>query len=67
MTSKINAEWHNANRMPKNPTHEQRMKWHLGHSKNCECYPMTARIAAELTAWEAGKAQEAEPASAANR
>ena len=35
--SKINAAWHKANRMPKNPTIEQRIQWHLGHLKNCRC------------------------------
>ncbi len=34
---KTNAEWHKANRMPKNPTAEQRMLWHLAHLKNCQC------------------------------
>ncbi len=52
MTRKINAEWHNANRMPKNPTHEQRMQWHFEHSRHCDCYPMTAKIALELEAWK---------------
>jgi hypothetical protein len=35
--SKINAAWHKANRMPKNPTIEQRIQWHLEHLKNCHC------------------------------
>jgi hypothetical protein len=65
MSSKINVEWHTANRMPKNPTHEDRMRWHLEHSENCQCYPMTAKIAADLAAWQAAKAREAEPAAAA--
>ncbi len=34
---KINEEWHKANRMPKNPTMEQRITWHLEHQKNCNC------------------------------
>lgn len=34
---KINKEWHEQNKMPKNPTFEQRVKWHLGHIKNCNC------------------------------
>jgi hypothetical protein len=66
MTSKINAEWHKANRMPKNPTHAQRMRWHLEHSKTCNCYPMTAKIAAELTVWQAEKSREGESAAAAD-
>jgi hypothetical protein len=35
--NKINAEWHNANRMPKNPTEDQRLEWHLEHLKHCGC------------------------------
>jgi hypothetical protein len=32
---KINKEWHAGNRMPKNPTPEQRIEWHTKHTKNC--------------------------------
>lgn len=32
---KINKEWHKKNRMSKNPTLEERIKWHLKHAKNC--------------------------------
>jgi hypothetical protein len=41
---KINAQWHKANRMPKNPTTEQRIKWHTEHAKNCSCYPMPESV-----------------------
>ena len=34
---KINQEWHEKNKMPKNATFEQRVKWHLEHLKNCSC------------------------------
>lgn len=30
---KINKEWHLKNRMPKNPTSEQRIAWHIEHKK----------------------------------
>jgi hypothetical protein len=33
----INQEWHEKNRMPKNPAKEQRIKWHEGYAKNCQC------------------------------
>lgn len=36
----INADWHRANPMPKNPTLEQRIEWHKEHVKNCTCRPM---------------------------
>jgi hypothetical protein len=40
----INAEWHAANRMPKNPTPAQRVKWHVEHAKACACRPMPDSI-----------------------
>ncbi len=33
----INAKWHLANKMPKNATFAQRVKWHEEHAKNCTC------------------------------
>ena len=33
----INAAWHAAHRMPKNPTTEQRIEWHLAHAAQCAC------------------------------
>jgi len=44
----INKEWHKANRMPKNPTLEQRIKWHLAHAKNCKCRPIPKKLLAEI-------------------
>ena len=40
----VNREWHLVNRMPKNPTEEQRAKWHIAHIENCNCYPMSESI-----------------------
>ena len=37
----INKEWHLQNKMPKNPTAEERLKWHVAHAKNCACRPLT--------------------------
>ena len=34
---KINKEWHLAHKMPKNPSLEQRIHWHLEHLNNCQC------------------------------
>ncbi len=34
---KINSEWHKNNRMPKNATIDQRVKWHVAHIKACGC------------------------------
>lgn len=46
---KINAEWHGKNKMPKNPTLDERVKWHLEHSKNCSCRPLGGTILEEIT------------------
>ncbi|MES2330691.1 MAG: hypothetical protein V4539_13895 [Bacteroidota bacterium] len=45
---KTNKAWHLANRMPKNPTPEQRMHWHLEHSKHCNCREMPPKLKAIL-------------------
>jgi hypothetical protein len=45
---KINKEWHLKNKMPKNPTLEQRIKWHIEHSKNCSCRRMPKKIQIEI-------------------
>jgi hypothetical protein len=36
-TSKLNREWHKAHPMPKNPTLQQRIDWHLEHMEHCGC------------------------------
>ncbi len=35
----INKGWHLKNRMPKDATFEERVKWHIEHNNNCSCYP----------------------------
>ena len=42
----INAEWHGKNRMPKNATTGQRIKWHLEQSKKCGCRKMPENLLA---------------------
>jgi len=44
----INAEWHRKNKMPKNPTLDERLKWHKEHAKNCNCHPLTPKLIAEM-------------------
>lgn len=41
---KMNAKWHLANKMPKNPTLDERIKWHLEHTKNCSCRPISPKL-----------------------
>ncbi len=36
----ITKEWHEKNRMPKNPTTEQRIAWHVEHAQYCHCREM---------------------------
>ena len=45
---KINKEWHQENKMPKNPTREERLIWHREHSKHCDCRPVTPKLQREL-------------------
>lgn len=45
----LNAEWHRAHPMPKNPTFEQRVAWHREHAEVCGCRKdMPADIAAAI-------------------
>jgi len=46
--SNVNAKWHLANRMPKNPTLDQRIRWHLAHAKNCSCRSLSGKILEEI-------------------
>ncbi len=45
---KINAEWHRRNKMPKNATFEQRVKWHKEHAKECACRPIPEKLKQEM-------------------
>jgi hypothetical protein len=46
--SRINKEWHLANKMPKNPSLDQRVEWHLEHARNCTCRPLGGKILEEI-------------------
>lgn len=41
---KINADWHKANKMPKNPSIQERLKWHKAHAENCNCREMPEKL-----------------------
>lgn len=41
---KINKEWHLRNRMPKNPTLNQKIQWHADHARECGCRPIPPRL-----------------------
>ena len=44
----INAAWHEAHPMPKNPSLDQRLAWHLAHAEACGCREMPPKVRAEL-------------------
>jgi hypothetical protein len=44
----LNRAWHEAHRMPKNPTLDQRLAWHREHAKHCACRPMPEKLQEEL-------------------
>jgi hypothetical protein len=46
--SKINAAWHRAHPMPKNPTLDQRIEWHLAHARACGCRKIEGKLLAEM-------------------
>jgi hypothetical protein len=45
---KLNREWHLAHPMPKNPTMEQRIEWHLAHHKHCACRDIPDSLKQEM-------------------
>jgi hypothetical protein len=50
---KINKAWHLKNKMPKNPTLEERLKWHKAHAAHCTCRPISEKLAAEIKKYDA--------------
>jgi hypothetical protein len=46
----INAAWHRAHPMPKNPTLEQRVQWHLAHAAACSCRELPESMLREFEA-----------------
>lgn len=44
----INKEWHIQNKMPKNPTMDERIQWHVEHAKHCSCRLISGKILDEI-------------------
>ncbi|MGD1019600.1 MAG: hypothetical protein ABSA12_09800 [Verrucomicrobiia bacterium] len=44
----MNGSWHQRHPMPKKPTLEQRVNWHLAHAKACGCREIPKTVKAEL-------------------
>jgi hypothetical protein len=45
----INREWHLNHKMPRNPTLDQKIAWHVDHTRNCDCRPLHGKILEEIT------------------
>jgi hypothetical protein len=45
---KLNRQWHLAHPMPKNPSLEQRIEWHIEHSRQCNCREIPESIKQEI-------------------
>jgi hypothetical protein len=45
---KVNKDWHKKNKMPKNPTMDQRIDWHLDHQKKCSCRAIPDKLLEEI-------------------
>jgi hypothetical protein len=45
---KLNKEWHLQHPMPKNPTLDERIAWHIAHAKHCMCREMPDKIKEEI-------------------
>jgi len=44
----INKDWHLAHKMPKNPSLDQRINWHVEHARHCTCRPLGGKILEEI-------------------
>ncbi len=57
----INADWHREHPMPKNPTVEQRIAWHLAHQEHCACRPIPEKLRDLMAACEKESAPRRRP------
>jgi len=44
----VNKQWHETHKMPKHPTLQQRVDWHLEHAKNCGCRAIPGTVLREM-------------------
>jgi hypothetical protein len=44
----INKAWHLAHKMPKNPSLDQRVEWHVEHARHCSCRKLEGKILEEI-------------------
>jgi hypothetical protein len=50
MPRKMNKQWHEQHVMPKNPSLDERVAWHVDHAKQCGCREIPESIRKELAA-----------------
>jgi hypothetical protein len=48
MAPMLNRAWHQQHVMPKRPSVEQRLRWHVAHARACGCREIPRTIVAEL-------------------
>ena len=44
----MNEAWHRKNRMPRNATMAQRVKWHKEHARECGCREMPESVRKDI-------------------
>ena len=47
--TKINEAWHRAHLMPKNPSLDERVRWHVAHAEACGCRPIPDTVKREIS------------------
>lgn len=52
---KINAEWHEKNKMSDCVSYDEKMRWRVEHMKHCSCRAPTERQLEEIREWVKGK------------
>lgn len=45
---KLNAAWHKTHPIPPRATLEERIHWHLEHSRHCACRPIPEKLRVEI-------------------
>ncbi len=48
MADTLNKKWHLTHTMPKNPSLDQRVKWHVEHARACSCREIPVSILKEI-------------------
>jgi len=44
----LNAAWHRAHPMPRNPSLDERIRWHQAHADHCGCRPIPEGVLKEI-------------------